>query len=124
MEGISTEVSDRTQRLALVGGHDSLCSIFYDQQVVALRDVHDGVHFASHTSIMHRHDRPGTRRDGCRYQSLVYIQCIRADVHKHRDPAAQHEGIGRGNKGIGRHDHLITGLDIREHRRHIQRRGA
>src|SRR5699024_1261502 len=55
---------------------------------------------------------------------LVYIHGIRPDIHEDNFRSPQHEGVRSGYKGIGRHDHLIPGTDIRQKSRHLQRMGA
>ena len=60
----------------------------------------------------------------CVDQPLVEVERVGPDVHEHRHRAAQHEGVGGGNEGEGRHDHLVPGLEVAQDRRHLQRGGA
>ena len=48
-------------------------------------DVHNGVHLAGHTGIMHRNDGFRLLRDGILDQCLVNVHGIRADIHEHRN---------------------------------------
>ena len=52
-------------------------------------------------------------------QTLIHIHCIRSDVHKHGNRTAQHKSIGSGYKGVGRHNNLITLLNISKERSHL-----
>ena len=84
----------------------------------------DRVHFAGHAGVVHRHDRPGARRDRGLDQPFVEIERVLPDVDEHRDRAAQHERIRRRHEGEGRHDHFVAALDVEQQRRHVERRGA
>ena len=75
-------------------------------------DVHNGVHLAGHTGIMHRNDGFGLLRDGILDQSLINIHGIRTDIHKYGNGTAKYESIRCGYKGIRRHDHLVPGLNV------------
>ncbi len=117
-------MADTAQRPALVGRHDALRRILDHQQVVAAGDVHDGIHLAGHTCVMHRHDGLGARRDRRFDFALVDVQRIGTDIDKHRHGAAQHEGVGRGDEGKRRHDDLVARLQVGQHRGDFQRSRA
>ena len=62
----------------------------------------------------------GAVRDGRFYQRLVNILRIRPDIHKYRLRSPQHKSVRRGHERIGRHDHLISRLNITKESRHLQ----
>ena len=69
---------------------------------------------------MHRHDGAGLGCDGSLDEVLIYVQRVGADVHEHRHCAAQHEGIGGGDEGVGRQDDFVAGLQVAQNRGHLQ----
>ena len=75
-------------------------------------DVHNGVHLAGHTGIMHRNDGFRLLRDGILDQCLVNVHGIRADIHEHRNRTAQYKGICGGYEGVSRHDHFVPGPNV------------
>ena len=66
----------------------------------------------------------GARRDGFLNEFFINIQRILANIHEHGHAAAQHDGVGCGYEGIGRHDHFIAGLNIQQQSLHFQSCGA
>ena len=124
MKGEGGHVPDGTQWPPLVSGHDALSCILDHQQIVALGDVHNGVHLATHTGIVHGHDHFGLVRDRSLYPGLVDVQGIRPDIHEHRHCASQNEGVRRRDEGVGRHDHLISRLEVSQNGSHFRRSGA
>ena len=69
----------------LVAGHDALCRILHHLQPMPASDRHDGIHLARNTCIVHRHDRPGARVNGRFNQTLIKIQRVLTDIHKHAE---------------------------------------
>jgi len=86
--------------------------------------VHNALHIATHSGIMHRHDDPGARRDGGFDEVFVNIHGVGADVNKDRQGAAQHKGVDGGDEGEAGHDELVAGLQVAEQGRHFQGGGA
>ena len=52
-------------------------------------------------------------------QLFIHIHGIRTDVHKDRRRAPEHKGVRCGHEGIGRHNDLIAGLNVKEQGRHL-----
>ena len=69
-------------------------------------------------------DHPGLRRDQLFNCGRINVRVIRTGIGKADPGTSQHEGICRGNEGIGRHDNLITGLNIAKYGSHFQGIGA
>ena len=61
MEGERSKVTDTTERLALIVRVNSLRRILNNYQIVFFRHLHNSVHIACHTSIMHRNNHTRTR---------------------------------------------------------------
>ncbi|MNI32681.1 hypothetical protein D3C73_866020 [compost metagenome] len=113
-----------SQRAAFVGRHHALSGIFHHEQVVLSRQCHNGVHFAGNARVMHRYDSAGFVGDRRFNQRFVNVHGIRADIDKDDFGPTQHEGVGGGDKGVARHDHFITSLDIQQQCRHLKRGGT
>ncbi len=77
---------------------------------------HDGLHIAGDTSVMHHHDGTGFFSDQTGKGAGINIGVQRVAVGKHDFCAPQREGVGRGDKRIGRHDYLVSRSDT-EHQR-------
>jgi len=121
MERIAAKISNGTQRAPFVGGHHPLGCVFDHHQVMVAGDRHYRVHLACHTGVVDRHDRLGAGCDRCFDQPFVDVEGVFADVHEDRHPTTEHEGIGRGHKGVGGHDDLIPRLDVGQDGGHLQR---
>ena len=113
-------MANRAQRTTFVGRHHALRGIFHDEQIVFFRQRHDGVHLAGYARVVHRHDSAGFIGDGRFNQRLIDIHGLFMHVDKHNFRAAQHKGVGGRDKGVTRHNHFITRLDIQQDRRHFQ----
>ena len=62
----------------------SLRGIFDDGDVMAAADIENGVHLASNTRIVHRHDRLGSVGDRRFDQRLIDVKCVLPDVNEDR----------------------------------------
>lgn len=102
-------------------GHPSLAGILHDQQVVFAREVHDRRHVCGQAKNMHGQDGPCPRRDRGFDFSGVELIGGRVDVTENRDCAVHQDGLRRGDKGIGRQNHLVAGSDIKLSQRGDQR---
>jgi len=120
MERVASKIADGSQRSPFVGGHHPLGCVFDHQQVVVAGDRHDRVHLAGHTGVMDRHDRLGAGCDRCLDQLFVDVEGVFADINENRHPPTEHEGIGRGYKGVRGHDDLIPRLDVGQDGGHLQ----
>jgi len=121
MERITAQITDGSQRPPFVGGHHPLGCVFDHQQVVVTGDRHDRVHLAGHTGVVDRNDRLGAGCDRRFDQLFVDVEGVFSDIHENRHPTTKHESIGRGYKGVGGHDDLITRLDVGQDGGHLQR---
>ncbi len=120
VEGQCAHVTDRTERPALVARHHGLCGVLDHQQIVPARNVHDRVHLAADTRIVHGHDRTRALGDRRFDQALVDVQRVWPDIDEYRDRTAQHEGVGGRHKSVRGHDDLVAWFQIRQDRRHLQ----
>ena len=87
-------------------------------------DRHDLVHFATNAGIMNRENGSRARRYRRFDEALVDVQRVRADVDEHRRRAAQHDGVGGGDEGVGRQNHFVARTEAAQQRRHLERCGA
>ena len=78
-----------------------------------LRQIEDCVHLAADTCVVHRCNGTSARRNRLFDQRLVHIDGVWPHIDKNRYAAAQHKGIGRADKCVGRHDDLVTGCNIK-----------
>ena len=69
---------------------------------------------------MNRNDHPGPLCDSLLDQFFIDIHGIRTDIHKHDLRSPEHKSICSGYKCVGRHDHLISRLDLREICSHLK----
>ena len=54
----------------------------------------------------------------------IEVEGLQVDVGEHRRGVGLDDGGGRGQEGVGRHDHLVAGLDAGGHQGDPQRDGA
>jgi hypothetical protein len=73
---------------------------------------------------MDREDGAGARRDRPRDGVLVQVEGVRPDIDEHRPRPEAHDGVGGGDEGEGRQDHLVAGAEVAEHGGHLQGGGA
>ena len=124
MKAHGAERAEAPQRTPAVAGEESLRRILDHQQPVTAGNVEDRIHLAADAGVMHRHDRPGARRDRRFDQRFVEVGGIGADVDKYRGGAAEDERIGRRDERERRHDDFVAGADLGEQGRHLERRRA
>ena len=124
METEASEISDRTERLSLITGHNALCRVLDHLQMMSPRDFHDRIHLTGNACIMNRHDR--LRPFGNRFldQRLIQIHRIRAYIHKYSLRPSEYKRICRRHKRIGRHNHLIPLANLGQQRAHLGRVGT
>ena len=120
MEAVAAEISDRAERTPFIPRIDTLRCILHDLQVVFFCNRHDRIHLTGDTGIMHRHNDLCALCD-CRLDlRLINIHCLWMHIYKYNFGTLQHKCICRGYKRVGRHDHLISRLQITEKRCHLQ----
>ena len=84
MERVAAKITDGAQRLAFITGHHALGGIFHHLQVMAARNLHDGIHIAGHTGIVHHADDFCFFGNGGFNFCFVNVHGVRADIHKHQ----------------------------------------
>ena len=124
MKAETADVANGTQRAAFVAGHDSLCGVLDNPEIVAPGDRNNRVHLTRHACIMHGNNSPGARRDRGLDQPFIQIERVLPDIDEHRNRAAQHESVCGRHKGVGRQDDFVAAFDVQQQRCQIQRRRA
>ena len=124
MEAVAAKIADRSKGFSLVVRAHALCRILYNLQVMAFCNIHDGIHFTGNARIVNRNNRFCFFGDGILNLGLVDVHCIRTDIHVDDFCSAQNEGICSGNKRVGRHDHFVARLNLRQVSCHFQCMGA
>ena len=95
MEGVTSEIPDRPAILPFVCAHDSLGGILHNEEMMTVRNPHDGVHFACDARVMDDADHPGFLRDSG-FDLLIDVHCVRPDVHKNQLRTGQDKGVRCG----------------------------
>ena len=124
MEGVAAEVTDGAEGLALVGAHDALGGVLDHLEVVAMGDVHDGIHLTGYAGVVHGDDDLGLVRNGGLDLCLVDVHGVGPDIHKHQLCARQHEGVGGAGEGVAGEDDLVARLEAAEQGGHVEGRAA
>ena len=120
MEAETAKSPDGSELSAFIGRQNPLRRVLNHRQIMTFRDIHDHIHLTGNPGIMDRHDGLRFLRNRRFYLRLIDIHRIRPDIHKNRLRPPEDKSIRRGNKGIGRHDHLIPLPDIRKQRRQLR----
>ena len=102
----------------------SLGGVFDDVQPVSVGDRHDRVHLAAHSGVVHGEDGAGAGRDRPLDEQFIEVERVGPDVYEHGTGAAEGDGIGRGDEGERRHDHLVSLAEVEHQGRHLEGRGA
>ena len=121
VETVTAEIADRSQSFSMIVGIYALRSIFHNFQIVFLCNFHNLVHLTCNTGIVDRNDRPCFVSDCLFNKIFVNIHRIWSDIYKYDLCTTEHKGISRRNKGIRRHDHFVSRLDIAQKSGHFQR---
>jgi len=85
VEAERAEIPNRAERFPLVCGHDALRRVLNHGQTMPVRDLQNGIHFATHPGVVNRYDRAGSRRYRGFDQAFVDVQRIRADIDEDRN---------------------------------------
>ena len=117
-------MSNAAQWTALVSRQDTLRRIFYNQNIMSAGNLHNKVHLAADSRIMHWQNYLGARSDRDLDFRFVDVQGIGANVHEYRCRAAQNKGIGGRHKRVRRHDDFVARPYSGQNRRHLERRGT
>ena len=94
MERVAAKIANGTQCLALVAAHHALGRILDHHQVVAAGDVHDGVHLAGDTGVVHGHNDLGLVGDGGFDLGFINVHRVGTHIHKHQPSSRQHSRRG------------------------------
>ena len=124
VERVAAKIANGTQCLALVAAHHALGGILDHHQVVAAGNVHDGVHLAGDTGVVHGHNDLGLVGDGGFDLGLVDVHRVGAHIHKHQLGPGQHGSGGGAGEGEAGQDDLVTRVNIAQQHGHIQSGGA
>ena len=124
MERVAAKVANGAQRFSLVAAHDTLGRILDHHQVVAAGDVHDGVHLAGDTGVVHGHNDLGLVGDGGFDLGFINVHRVGTHIHKHQLSPGQHGSGGGAGEGEAGQDDLVTGVNIAQQHGHIQSGGA
>ena len=104
------QVGQGAGRLTLVERAVGLGGVLHHEESVLFGDGVDGVHFGRFAHEVHRHDGPGTRRDGGLDLLRVDVEGLPLDVYEDRGEAGVEHGVAGGHERQGRDDHLVTSL--------------
>ena len=121
METITSKITNRPKSFPFICTHDTLRCIFYNQQIMSTRDIHDRIHLTGNSRIMNRHNCPCLFGNRILDQFFIYIHCIRSDIYKFHSSATQNKGVCCRYKSIRRHDDFIPRLNICQNRCHLRR---
>ena len=124
MEAVAAIITDAPKGFSFIRSHHALRRILNHKKVVTLCDIHDRIHFAGYSGVVHRHDGLRLFGDRCFDLFFVNIHGIRTNIHKNRHAAPQHKRICRGNKCVRRHNNFIPRFDIRQNRGKLRRMGT
>ena len=124
METVAAKITDCSQCFSFIKSIHSLRGIFHHFQVIFFRNCHDLIHCTADACIMNRHDCFGLFCNCFLNFCLINVHGIRTDIHKHAGGSPQNKSIRGGYKGIRRHDHFISRLNIRQKRCHLQCMGT
>jgi hypothetical protein len=95
------------------------------EQAVALTEVEQRVHAARVAGVVHAHHAARRRRDPTLDVAGIQRQVVGPDGVREDGPsAAESHGVGAGDEGQRRHDHLDSGADAERQACKVQRRGA
>ena len=94
MEAEAADMANGAQCLAFVGRHHTLRGVFHHEQVIFLRQRHDGIHLAGNAGIVHWHNRAGFIGDRRFDFGFVDVHGVRTQVDEHHFGTAQHKGVG------------------------------
>ena len=101
-------MTNGAERLALIRTQNTLSRILYDKQLVAIGDVHNSIHVARDTGIMHRDNYLGFLRNSPFDGIRINIHSSRADVNEHQGGTNHLKRRGSGRKSEARQNDLIT----------------
>ena len=89
-----------------------------------VRHLHDCVHVAGYTGIMDRHNDSRSGRDK-RFQCLrIDVRIARHRVREHHFRSFAQKRQGCTDERITGNDHLVSGVQVTQHRTHLQGIGA
>ena len=113
-------MTDAPQRLAAVERVYRVRRILHHQQPVALRQSHDAVHVAGYARIVHHHDHLRALRYQRCYRFHRHVRILLTAVGKHHPRTLAQESDGRRHKRVRGNNHLVAGLQLAQHRTHLQ----
>ena len=120
METVAAIITDAAKCSSLVKCIDTLCCVLNDDEVVSLRDIHDGIHLAAYACVVDRCDDLSLVCYRIFDELLIDILGIRTDVHEDKLSASQDECVCCRYECIRRKDDLISRLYIRQYSCHVE----
>ena len=108
----------------VAAGEQRLGRVFHQRQAALLSQRQQRRHVGRTTADMHRHDRLGRCGHGAAGGRGAHVERFRINVDLYRPSAGQPHGVGRGDEGDVRHEHLVAGADAQARERCEEGRGA
>ena len=118
------EIADRPDLPAADGRLDGVGGVLDDRDLTAPHRRLDRIHVARATGEVHRHDRPGARRDRRLYEVGVDVQGAWIDVGEARRRARVEDRVHRRGPGERARDDLVARPHAGHAQGQVQRVGA
>ena len=119
-----TGCSQGPDRPASIGRAMSLGRVLEQPQPMAASDGADGVQVRGAAVDVDRHHGSRPRRDLRREPRGIEAAGLGIDIHEDRHRPLEDHGQGRGDKGVGRDDHLVSFPDAKGGQGKLKRAGA
>ena len=116
--------ADAADAAAAVAAAQGVGGVLDHAEVVAGGEAVDFVEAAGIAGDVHRHNRPGLRRDRPSDFSRIDIGAFLLHIDQDRAGAAVNDGLAGGRKGVGGGDHFIAAADAEGEQRQVQTGGA
>jgi hypothetical protein len=125
VERVGREVAVAADRRAAPLGADRVRGVLDDMDTVLGGDLPEPIEVDRPSREVDRHYGARTRSDrGLDRVEVDQAGAARLAVDQHRRRPAVLDGVGRGDEGHRRHEHLVARLDVERLQRQDQRRGA
>src|SRR5262249_30614127 len=124
VEAQGGQLAERSQRLPPEPSVEPMRIVLDEEEATLLGNRGECLHLAADAGVVDRDDGLGPARDGPRDLLLIDIQGVTPYVDEHRAGPSQGERVRCRDEREGRHDDLVSGAEIEENRRHLERVGA
>jgi hypothetical protein len=98
--------------VTIAGGTVRLAGVLDDRESVPERQPPDGGHVGELSVEMDRHDEAGSRSDNSACEVHIESVVSRGDVDWNRNSPGLRDGLPGSDEGLGRHQHLVAGLNL------------